>query len=338
MIFLSQNLLDKKELRTFAVTDSATLPIRTANQGGTSFLYTFMNYTKQPLDYPKIIAQLKGIGLLFHDEAQAIQQLQIISYFRIANYLKTFEVVGSNHLFNPNSYFEDALELYYFDKELRHILFGAIQSIEIAFRSKVIHHVALAHGAFWFTVPSIAVRQNCFRENLDQIKKELKRSKEEFIQEHFQRYTSPDVPPVWKTLEITSFGLLSKLFCNLDDNKLKKKIARDFNLPQHLCLESWIKSFVALRNCIAHHARVWNRRYPQQPQISGNFRSAWINTSHVRTNKLYAIICCLAYMQDNIHPQNPFKQQIKDLLSRYANVNLHQMGFPSNWQNEHLWR
>ena len=297
-----------------------------------------MNYTKQPLDYPQTIAQLKSRGLLFRNETHVIQQLQIISYFRIANYLKTFEVVGSNHVYVPHSYFEDALQLYYFDKELRHILFGAIQSIEIAFRSKVIHHVALAHGAFWFTDSSIAVRQNCFRENLDQIKKELKRSKEEFIQEHFQKYTSPDVPPVWKTLEITSFGLLSKLFCNIDDNRLKKKIARDFNLPQHLCLESWIKSFVALRNCIAHHARVWNRRYPQQPQISGNFRGLWINTSHVRTNKLYAIICCLAYMQDNIHPQNTFKQQIKDLLSRYGNVNLHQMGFPNNWETEPLWQ
>ena len=103
--------------------------------------------------------------------------------------------------------------MYLQNKELRHILFGAIQSIEIAFRSKVIHHVALAHGAFWFTDFSIVVRQNCFRENLYQIKKELKRSKEEFIQEDFQKYTSPDVPHVWKTLKITSFGLLSKLFC-----------------------------------------------------------------------------------------------------------------------------
>ena len=53
--YLGWDLLLWKELRTFAVTDSATLPIRTANQGGTSFLYTFMNYTKQPLDYPQII-------------------------------------------------------------------------------------------------------------------------------------------------------------------------------------------------------------------------------------------------------------------------------------------
>lgn len=88
------SLHNPKILYIFAATDSATLPIRTANQGGTSFLYTFMNYTKQPLDYHQIISQLKSRGLLFHNEDVAISQLQIISYFRIANYLKSFEVVG----------------------------------------------------------------------------------------------------------------------------------------------------------------------------------------------------------------------------------------------------
>ena len=70
-----------------------------------------MNYTKQPLDYHQIIAQLKSRGLLFHNEDVAISQLQIISYFRIANYLKSFEVVGFNYVFLPNSCFEDALSI-----------------------------------------------------------------------------------------------------------------------------------------------------------------------------------------------------------------------------------
>ena len=99
-----------------------------------------MNYTKQPLDYSQIIQQLKSRGLLFHDDAAAENELKIVSYFRIANYLYTFEV--------PNSYFEDALRIYYFDKDLRALIFTAIQSIEIALRSKVIHHVSLKHGAF----------------------------------------------------------------------------------------------------------------------------------------------------------------------------------------------
>ena len=78
-----------------------------------------MNYTKQPLDYSQIIQQLKSRGLLFHDDAAAENELKIVSYFRIANYLYTFEVPNSNHTFLPNSYFEDALRIYYFDKDLR---------------------------------------------------------------------------------------------------------------------------------------------------------------------------------------------------------------------------
>ena len=107
-----------------------------------------MNYTKQPLDYSQIIQQLKSRGLLFHDDAAAENELKIVSYFRIANYLYTFEVPNSNHTFLPNSYFEDALRIYYFDKDLRALIFTAIQSIEIALRSKVIHHVSLKHVLF----------------------------------------------------------------------------------------------------------------------------------------------------------------------------------------------
>ncbi len=46
-----QRFVFLKNIRIFAVTDSATLPIRTANQGGTSFLYRYMDYTKRPLEY-----------------------------------------------------------------------------------------------------------------------------------------------------------------------------------------------------------------------------------------------------------------------------------------------
>ena len=297
-----------------------------------------MDYTKQPLGYNQIIQQLRSRGLLFHDETTAEKELKNISYFRIANYLRSFEVVGSNHVFIPNSYFEDALQIYYFDKKLRTLIFTAIQSIEIALRSKIIHYVGLKHGAFWFTDENLSINHALFYDNLSQIKKELKRSKEDFIQEHFDKYDNPDVPPVWKTLEVTSFGVLSKLFYNLNDIKVKKVIAREFNLPQHLCLESWIRSIVVLRNCLAHHARVWNRRFSQKPSISYNLRGKWIDTSHVRTAKLYALLCCLAYLQDNIHPNNDFKNMLKSLLAKYPKINLHAMGFPKDWQDEPLWR
>ena len=80
-----------------------------------------MDYTKQPLGYNQIIQQLRSRGLLFHDETTAEEELKNLSYFRIANYLRSFEVVDSNHVFIPNSYFEDALQIYYFDIKIDHV-------------------------------------------------------------------------------------------------------------------------------------------------------------------------------------------------------------------------
>lgn len=301
--------------------------------------YVGMDYVKRALDYPQIIQQLKDRGLLFHDEDVALRELAIISYFRIANYLRYFELQNSHHLYMPGSYFEDALYIYYFDKQLRSLLFAAIQGIEVALRSKVIHHVALAHGPFWFSDSSLCLDNARFTENLNTIKREVQRSREEFIQDHFQKYSSPDVPPVWKTLEVTSFGTLSKIYCNLNDNQVKKRIAREFNLPQHTVLESWIKCVVLLRNCLAHHARVWNRRFPQMPQLAAlKLRGKWVDCSSIRPVKLYAQLCCMAYLLNSIHPDNDFNKRLKDLFKAYSRINLHAMGFPKGWENEPLWR
>lgn len=298
-----------------------------------------MDYTKNAIDYPEILLQLKDRGLKFRDEGQAVNELSNISYFRISNYLRYFEIEGCHHQYKKDSCFEDALYIYYFDKRLRGLLFSAIQSIEVSLRSKVIHHVALAHGPFWFTDDSLCINKVMFADNLNGIKREVKRSREDFIQEHFDKYTSPDVPPVWKTLEVTSFGMLSKLYCNLNDNHIKKQIARQFNLPQHQVLESWIKCIVLLRNCIAHHARVWNRRFPQMPQLTSlKLRGAWVDVSRIRSNKLYGQLCCLAYLQNSIHPENDFKNQVKSLLKDFPLINIHHMGFPQDWESQPLWR
>ena len=169
-------------------------------------------------------------------------------------------------------------------------------------------------------------------------KQELSRTREDFIIEHQNKYSDPDVPPVWKTLEVTSFGTLSKLFCNFSDNQTKKKIAHEFNLPQHLVLESWIKSAVVLRNYLAHHSRVWNRKIPIKPQVNVPLRANWITPLMRNFDKLYPQFCYLQYLLNVIRPQNDFSAKLKSLLAEHTNVDILAMGFPRNWQNEPLWR
>lgn len=187
------------------------------------------------------------------------------------------------------------------------MLFEAIQTFEIALRSKFIHYASLEYGPFWFTKENLSIKQNLFKENLLHIVKEIERSKEDFIQEHFKKYAKSSFPPAWKTLEVVSFGTLSKMFCNFSDYKLKKKISKEFGVPQHLFLESWIKSSAALRNCLAHHARVWNRKYPQMPQLPSKMPSMWINNIDVPMMKLYPQLCMLIYIQNNINNKSEWK-------------------------------
>ena len=179
--------------------------------------------------------------------------------------------------------------------------------------------------------------RSIFQTCLDNIQSELSRSKEEFLQAHFAKYSSPSMPPVWKTLEVVSFGNLSKLYANMKDVEVKKDVAKSFGLPQYTYLESWMCSLTVLRNCCAHHARAWNRRYPAMPQLPKRLPYAWVDTQHIRPMKIYAQLCTMLYLEQSISPNSQIKDKLLDLLRTYPHAT-RQMGFPRGWENEPLWK
>ena len=299
-----------------------------------------MKYNKKPITITEQISQLKSRGLNIDDEDFAIKTLSIISYFRFANYLRPYEADKTNHIFKPGKLFSNAVSLYYFDKELRSILFNAMQTVEIALRTSVIQHFSMKYGPFWYMDTSLFKDTKLHNDCIRTIQAELSRTTEDFIKTHYPKYDIPDMPPAWKTLEVVSFGTLGKLYGNFKNNAIKKVIARGFNVPQHEYLESWIASLAALRNCCAHHARVWNRVYPIKPQLpdAKKMRSAWVDVSTIVHNRLYAILCCLLYLVNNIQPDNRVKEETIHLLEKYPIVDTTAMGFLSGWKNNPLWQ
>lgn len=139
-------------------------------------------------------------------------------------------------------------------------------------------------------------------------------------------------------MEVVPFGVLSKMYYNFSDIKVKKSVVHSLDLPQHKILESWAASLAALRNCCAHHARMWNRNYPVTPAIPSKLKNAWIKNTAVADNKLYIQLCCIAYLLNNILPGNTFTQTLKDLIAAYPNVDTTAMGFPFDWKTEALWQ
>lgn len=296
-----------------------------------------LTYTNQPLCIPDLLTMLKSRGLVINDEAKAARQLEIISYFRLASYMRPMESDKSTHTYKPHSTFENAVDLYYFDKSLRAEIFTAIQSIEIAFRAALIDKVSAKYGAFWFADRSLFVDQVIYSKCLSGILKEINRSKEDFITEHLDKYDTPQYPPVWKTLEVLSFGSLTNLYCNLANITIKKEIARGFGLPQHEFLESWIRCMSNLRNYCAHHNRIWNRRFPYKPKLPKKLLTApWVSPTGLAPYWLYSQLCCLIYLERIIHPDTTLAQRLKVLIYNHPNVDVSAMGFPKGWENEPL--
>jgi len=78
---------------------------------------------KQSLNIDEQISLLKSRGMLFRDEIKAKEILKNISYYRLKGYWWEMQSDKINHQFKPNSYFEDVIEKYEFDRELRLVLF-----------------------------------------------------------------------------------------------------------------------------------------------------------------------------------------------------------------------
>lgn len=296
-----------------------------------------MKYSKLPIEIKDQIQILKNRGLIIDDIDKASHYLSNISYYRLRAYTFPFQDnKDSNHPFVKPVTFEEIINLYVFDRQLRLLLFNAIEKIEIAFRTQLIYSYAIDFGSHWHTNPQLYNNSVQFANDIASLQKEIDRSKETFIKHYIEKYTIPKEPPAWMSLEVSSMGLLSKMFSNLIDNKNKQNIATHFGLKDVDILENWMRCFSLIRKICAHHGRVWNRRMtqitlPKKPKYS------YIVNKNIYTYKVYAYIVQMQYMLNIISPQHNFKQNLIDLMKNCPLAQEKEMGFPLRWQDEELW-
>ena len=102
------------------ITTPVEQPIRTVSG---LFLFIYMAINKVSRTITGQIALLKMRGMLIKDENATTFYLGHISYFRLKGYWWDMQTDKINHVFAPNSYFEDVIARYNFDRQLRLILF-----------------------------------------------------------------------------------------------------------------------------------------------------------------------------------------------------------------------
>jgi abortive infection bacteriophage resistance protein len=297
-----------------------------------------MKYKKLPITISEQVAKLKERGLKFKDEAKAQNNLSNISYYRLRAYTYPFQNnLLDNQPFNGDVTFEQIIELYVFDRKLRLLIFEAIEKIEIALRTQIIYHFALKYGSHWQLKPELYRDPMRFANHLDSLQKEIDRSNETFIEHYKNKYTNPTEPPSWMSLEVSSMGLLSKIFANLKKSPEKLAITSHFGLKDVSVIENWTLCFSTLRNICAHHGRVWNRRLIQI-KLPTHPTHLFLKNKSIYANKLYATLSCIEYVLQRISHGSTFSKKLKDLMKNCPLAQIKEMGFPKNWLDEELWK
>ena len=298
-----------------------------------------MLYSKPALDVPAQISLLENRGLVIQDRTRAADYLANIGYYRLRAYTYPFQnIQDPGHPFKEGVSFEDVISLYVFDRRLRLLLLNALEKIEVAFRAKIIFNWATAHGSHWCEILSLYRDSTRFQKDINQLHDEIDRSKEAFIVDYKNKYTQPMYPPCWMSLEVASFGLLSRIFENLAKGNAKNNVTRGFGLQNYDVMESWMHAFAALRNLCAHHSRIWNRTFVITPRKLANPIHDFLINTKVGSDKLYYQLSGIAYILHIISPGHDFIHRLKDLFKETPIVNSSDIGFPQDWENEPLWK
>lgn len=260
------------------------------------------------------IKLLQARGLVVKDVAQAEHWLMHVGYYRLAGYWQIFQTDSRLHTFTTNTTFDQLIELYNFDRELRLLVYDAIERIEISFRTIMVQYMSVTYGPYWFVNAGLAHNREHYEENKLKIEEEIGRSKEQFIIHHDEVYGKSHFPPAWKTIQVLSLGTLSKVYSNISTALPEKnQIARSFGLPNYVYFVSWMQSVTILRNLCAHHSRICYRVFDFVPQRLSAMLHPWISRLPANmhfSRMLYNQLCSLKYLLDQVDYGNTFSDRL----------------------------
>lgn len=308
-----------------------------------------MRYTKKPLTVDEQIDRLEKRGLNFSDRKLAKNYLQNISYYRLRAYTYPFQDnkdPNADHEFLRDDIdFNDIIDLYVFDRRLRNLVFNELEKIEVAIRTQLsLVYSNMSQDPFWYLDRSWFSRASDgdFENLIDEVTSDVNRSNEDFIKHYKAKYDTPEMPPTWMSLEVVSFGTLSWMYKLLNKSPEKKQIALAFGIGNDEVFANWLHAFSNLRNCCAHHSRIWNRRFVVHLKLPYNTTQPFMtpgNTEAIKETKLFALLSAIKYVADILSPGNSFKNYLKKLLNdRHQLLGLKEMGFPMDWESFPVWR
>lgn len=300
-----------------------------------------MEFRKVPLGTAEMVERLISRGMNIRDKSAAEHALNHVNYYRLSPYWRIFEnnQSSANHSFSSGTDFDCVLRYYAFDQELRQLLMGEIDKIEISLRRGWAGHLATNYGPFANQEASLFTNKSEWRSSLAILMKDYDRSNELFARHYLDNYENLKLPPIWICAELMSFGTLSKLISNLTNPKDRQEISQPYNLDE-VVLVSFLHHLVSVRNAVAHHSRIWNRKFVLKfklPQNKSLGLLAFFTHGEDDIKRIYNTLVMIGYIANAINSASRFHVNLVELLSNYPDIDTASMGFPANWEEMSIW-
>lgn len=327
-----------------------------------------MTYSKPWKSYEEQLDQLIGRGMQVTDRTLALDYLERIGYYRLSGYWYAFrersgkccplDAQGHNldkvqgetlvlDQFKRDTTFQNAVDLYVFDKQLRLLVMDALERIEIALRVDISHTLGQL-DTFAYLKPELLhadfshklEKNSGLSRHHDWLGKHaqlISRSKEEFVRHHKNKYGLPLA--IWVAREVWDFGTLSMLYNGMREAE-QDAIAKQYSLSNGRILATWLRSLNYLRNVCAHHSRLWNRNIVDQPKLPLAAELPWVKpfetSSHARA-RCFLLLHITRHLLQVVNPRSSWPNRMKTHLQAFPNLthlglNLAGMGAPADWE------
>lgn len=302
---------------------------------------------KPHMEYCQQIALLSSRGMIIKDVERARRKLAQVGYYRLSGFWYTSRVLRTNDEgmssrtdeFLEGTSFEQAYELYLFDKRLRLLMMDALERIEVHIRSVIAHEIG-RYDPLAYQKKSYINQRFCdkkaktgylFQEWLSRLDSKVENSRDECIVWH--REQRKEIP-FWVVVETWDFGQMSRYYKMLNGS-LQVKIIKRLNLGNRQCLAKWLECLNLLRNRCAHHSRIWNRKHPTVQFPESEFFTQ-LNIDGNSNRRLYSAICIIWYLVKMIGPGSTWIHQVADLFDKkpdmpgclYESMGVPNSGFP----------
>jgi len=308
--------------------------------------------------YQDLVALLEGRGMIIPDKSRAERKLSQIGYYRLSGFWYPYRKIKKDQAgqyiidpntnipvredsFQPDTNFDDIIDLYLFDKKLRQLMLDAIERIEIHIRSVIAHemgyHDPLAYQDQLYINPKECSTwtdkkgntRNIWNEWQVRQKSQLYRSREDCILWHKKNSRSI---PFWVVVEAWDFGLMSKYYEMLKGG-YQNRICSRLGITNPKTLKSWLQEINTLRNRCAHHTRIWNQSFPSPLRVTTDQYFVNLALSRHSLERMYGMICVLWFLVKKIGPSSKWLECVADQVDSKPSIDCcpnTAMGFPDN--------